>query len=176
MFFNSALRYKIHCTFDQMLRMFRLCFLLFLLMTFLFSCRKLDRFEKNVSIPGYQWKQSFEPEISFEITDTVSMYQSFLVLRHTHAYAYRNIWLQLSFRQPGDSIFRAEKFELNLQQSDGQWLGTGLSDIWELRHPLFSDIRFRQPGIYTIRIKQIMRDNPLSEVMSAGIRIEKMQP
>jgi gliding motility-associated lipoprotein GldH len=140
------------------------------------SCGKMDAYENNITIPQYKWASSFEPEFSFEITDTTSLYRSYLLLRHTHAYAYKNIWIELSTRQPGDSIFQVAKFELNLQKADGQWLGSGFSDIWEIRYPLFSDLRFRKIGTYTLRMKQIMRDDPLENIMSAGIRIEKTQP
>jgi hypothetical protein len=34
-------------------------------------------------------------------------------------------------------------------------------------------MKFKKPGTYTYSITQIMRDNPLSAVMSAGLRVEK---
>ncbi len=140
-----------------------------------FSCGKMGAYERSVVIPDHKWKNSFVPEYTFEITDTAALYRSFIILRHTHAYSYRNIWLELSTRIPGDSTFRSDNFELNLQQPDGRWVGTGFSDILEVRYPLFSDLRFKKPGNYTIRIKQIMRDEPLEHVMNAGIRVEKIQ-
>jgi gliding motility-associated lipoprotein GldH len=157
--------------------LFRLiyCTTLFFISVSLSSCGKLDTYEKNITIPQYKWTSSFQPEFTFEITDTTSLYRSYFLLRHTHAYAYKNIWVELSSRQPGDSTFQVAKFELNLQKADGQWLGSGFSDIWEIRYPLFSDLRFRKIGTYTLRMKQIMRDDPLENIMSAGIRIEKTQ-
>jgi len=157
--------------------LFRLiyCTALYFIFLSFSSCGKLDAYEKHITIPQYKWTSSFEPEFNFEITDTASLYRSYLLLRHTHAYAYKNIWIELSSRQPGDSSFQAAKFELTLQKADGQWLGSGFSDIWEIRYPLFSDLRFRKIGTYTLRMKQIMRDDPLENIMSAGIRIEKTQ-
>lgn len=151
-------------------------YLLFLFLSAgLFSCGKFDAYEKNVTIPENKWKSTFVPEFKFEITDTASLYQFYVLLRHTHAYAYQNIWLEMSTLIPGDSSFRSEKFELNLQHPDGRWLGTGFSDIKEVRYPLFSDLKFKKPGTYTLKIKQIMRDDPLDHVMNAGIRIEKIK-
>lgn len=152
------------------------CLTFFLCSASFFSCGKLDAFEKNNTIPGYKWAGNFEPSFSFDISDTASLYRSYILLRHTHAYAYKNIWIELSSQQPGDSVYRAAKFELNLQKPDGQWIGSGFSDIREIRHPLFSDLKFRKTGTYSIRLKQIMRDDPLENVMSVGIRIEKIQP
>lgn len=137
------------------------------------SCSSIDAFEKNAEIPKHQWTYDFQPQVEFNITDTVSPYNVFVTLRHTDAYAYKNIWLFLSTRQPGDSTFQKERFELTLQDQEGKWIGTGMSDIWEVRYPLFNNIRFTKQGNYTIRLQQTMRDNPLLHVMNAGVRIEK---
>lgn len=137
------------------------------------GCSSIDAFEKNAEIPKHEWNYNYQPEVEFAISDTVSPYNVFVTLRHTDAYAYKNIWLFLSTRQPGDSIFRKERFELTLQDQEGKWIGTGMSDIWEVRYPLFTNIRFTKSGNYTIRLQQTMRDNPLLHVMNAGVRIEK---
>ena len=60
-----------------------------------------------------------------------------------------------------------------MQNQNGEWIGTGMNDIWEVRYPLFSNIRFTKQGSYSIRLQQTMRDNPLLHIMNAGIRIEK---
>jgi len=54
------------------------------------------------------------------------------------------------------------------------WIGTGMNDIWEIRQPLFGkSFKFKKPGTYSFTITQIMRDDPLPAVMSAGLRLEK---
>lgn len=140
------------------------------------GCIKLNNFEQQVAIPAHRWSTNFVPEVQFQISDTSVRYNVSVILRHTHAYAYRNIWLNIATLQPGDSSVRKERFELLLQQPDGKWIGTGFQDVWEIRHPLFTNLRFQKAGIYTIRLQQIMRDNPLEHVMNAGIRVEKAEP
>lgn len=149
------------------------CSSLLIITLFFSNCRQLDTFEKNIQIPAHEWSYNNQPGIHFNITDTISSYNVFVTLRHTDAYAYKNIWLIISTQQPGDSSFKKERFELILQNQLGEWIGTGMSDIWEVRYPLFSNIRFTKQGSYTIRLQQTMRDNPLLHIMNAGIRIEK---
>src|ERR1700744_465224 len=64
-----------------------------------------DVFEKDIALPGQQWDGNFRPTISFNISpqDTVNRYNVFLVLRHTDAYNYNNIWIRGTVRQPGDT-------------------------------------------------------------------------
>lgn len=139
------------------------------------GCIYPHRFERNVEIPGQDWAYSFMPEIRFTVTDTTSHYDVYITLRHTEAYAYRNLWLKIHTRRPGENKFRTEQLELILQDEEGRWLGKGMDDIYELRLPLFSSIRFTQKGEYVIKLEQVMRDNPLSGILNAGIRIEKAE-
>lgn len=137
------------------------------------SCKQIDVFEKNTVIPAYAWQQSFSVNGDFLITDTLAAYSIYLVLRHTDAYQYNNIWLNIGLQPPGDSM-RFQKVNLQLGNDANGWEGTGMNDIWEVRKLLNGEPRrFKQPGKYRFKILQIMRDDPLLFIMSCGLRIEK---
>ncbi|MGC4101343.1 gliding motility lipoprotein GldH [Ferruginibacter sp.] len=136
------------------------------------SCTQLAVFEKDTSIPQYQWKSSFEVKGSFDVTDSAAAYDSYLVLRHTDAYKYNNIWLDLAIQPPGDTMHH-QKIDMPLGTDANGWLGTGMNDIWELRQLHFKGAHFKKPGRYNFIITQIMRDDPLPGIMSAGFRLEK---
>ena len=139
------------------------------------SCIKIEVFEKNVQIPNHEWKWENKPAINFDISDTITAYNIFITLRHTEAYEYRNLWLFVYTKQPGDKVYQKARIELPLQNAAGKWLSaTGMDDIWEHRIKLFENIKFKKSGIYSIQLEQNMRDNPLKHVMNAGIRIEKV--
>ncbi|MEI2748812.1 MAG: hypothetical protein V9E88_08650 [Ferruginibacter sp.] len=54
------------------------------------------------------------------------------------------------------------------------WEGSGMNDIWEVRKPLNTQARrFKKKGQYYFKLVNIMRDDPLQHVMSAGLRVEK---
>ena len=65
---------------------------------FAVSCKQTDVFEKNTVIPKYEWRSDFSATGDFVITDTVSAYSIYLVLRHTDAYKYNNIWLTIGYK------------------------------------------------------------------------------
>lgn len=138
-----------------------------------YSCRQIDLFEKNVSIPNYEWKSSFAANGTFVIEDTLSAYNLSIVLRHTDAYAYNNIWLSVGLQSPGDTLY-FQKIDLALGSDAKGWEGTGMNDIWEVRKLLNGrPRRFKKKGEYHFRINHIMRNEPLANVMSAGLRVEK---
>ena len=134
------------------------------------SCTQLDTFEKNTSIPNQQWKSSFEASGSFSIKDTLSAYNTYIVLRHTDAFKYNNIWLNVGIQPYGDSM-RYQKIDMPLGTDATGWFGSGMNDIWEVRQLL--GIKFKKPGTYNFSITQIMRDDPLPAIMSAGLRVQK---
>jgi gliding motility-associated lipoprotein GldH len=150
--------------------------LLFALFSALFifsACRQIDIFEKNTSIPQYAWSSGVAAEGTFNIKDTAAAYNLSIVLRHTDAYAYNNIWLNVGLQSPGDTMFY-QKIDLSLGSDAGGWEGTGMNDIWEVRKLLNGrPRRFKKNGEYKFRILHIMRDEPLKNVMSAGLRVEK---
>lgn len=140
---------------------------------FIASCKQMEVFEKNTVIPNYKWQNNFTVTGKFVITDTVSAYNIYLVLRHTDAYQYNNIWLNIGLQPPGDSL-HIQKVDLKLGDDANGWEGTGMNDIWEVRKLLNGEPRrFKQAGDYNFSISQIMRDNPLLNIMSAGLRVEK---
>lgn len=141
---------------------------------FITSCDTVDVFEKNVAIPNHAWSSQFTPEVSFDITDTTSQYNIFVVIRHTDAYRYKNIWMTLTLQQP-DSSVKTQKLELQLATDAKGWLGTGMDDIYEHRIPITT---LQKPltlkkGTYRFRLANAMREDPLEHVMNVGIRVEK---
>ena len=141
-----------------------------------YSCKQIDVFEKNTVIPGYAWHSAFTAKGSFTITDTASPYNIYLVLRHTDAYRYNNIWLDIGMQAPGDSLF-VQRTDISLGTDATGWEGTGMNDIWEIRKLLNGEPRrFKRAGVYNFSIKQVMRDDPLKNIMSVGLRIEKKAP
>lgn len=139
------------------------------------ACARLDVYEKNVSIPKYEWQYNFQPSFDFAITDTSSAYMIYIVVRHTDAYRYNNIWLNIGTKNPGDSI-RNQRFELQLASDAKGWEGVGMDDIWEVRKPITKGaVKFNKAGTYSFTLSQIMRENPLPNVMSTGVRVEKVK-
>ncbi|CAN5820970.1 hypothetical protein BH11BAC4_BH11BAC4_16200 [soil metagenome] len=137
------------------------------------SCTQVNVYEKNTPIPHYKWEQGFGASGNFIISDTLAAYNIYIVLRHTDAYNYNNIWLNIGLQSPGDTMF-FQRVNLALANDAGGWEGTGMNDIWEVRKLLNGPPRrFIKNGEYKFSINQVMRDNPLPGIMSAGLRVQK---
>ncbi len=146
-----------------------------LIISFLLTgCREIDVYEKNTPIPNMQWNSDFSVTGTFLIKDTTSTYNVFLVLRHTDAYAYNNIWLNIGLQSPADTGLQYQKINVSLGTDAAGWSGAGMNDIWETRTKISgTPKRFLKKGSYNFSIAEVMRDNPLKNLVSAGLRIEK---
>jgi gliding motility-associated lipoprotein GldH len=142
----------------------------------IYSCQTIDLYEKNVSIPDFAWKSNFKPEFRFTIKDTTVPYSVYIVLRHNDRYSFNNIWVSLTTRVPGDTAVQKVQYELPLANSEG-WIGAvAMDDLYEHRiliTPRNEPVYFRKPGEYIFTIEQVMRQDPLENVMNVGLRIEK---
>ncbi len=126
-------------------------------------------------MPKQEWQNDFKPQIDFNIEDTASLYDIYLVLRHSDAYDYNNIWIKATVLQPGDSKPRSQQYDVTLATNNRGWLGTGMDDVYEQRILIQPQTKFARPGDYRFTLEQIMRENPLLHVLSAGLRIEKIR-
>jgi gliding motility-associated lipoprotein GldH len=153
----------------------------FVLLTSFFllpACGKVDVFEKNATIPQQSWSSNYKPEITFTIQpeDTTSRYNIFIVIRHTDAYRYKNIWLNINTESPG-GVTNNQPLNLQLATDNKGWLGSGMDDIFEHRIQITppQNPERLSAGTYRFKLENIMREDPLKNVINVGIRLEKAQ-
>lgn len=138
----------------------------------LYSCQTNDLYERVVSIPHLEWKSNYQPQFKFIISDTQSHYDIFVLLRHNEKYEFNNIWINLTYQLKGQPPVSGQ-YELPLANNEG-WMGTAMDDLYEHR------IRITPPegiklkaGEYVFTLAQIMRKDPLQNILNVGLRIEK---
>src|SRR6266480_3015242 len=140
----------------------------------LVSCNTLDVFEKDLPVPGHRWESNFQPSIEFEINDTSSFYNVYIVLRHTNEYRYNNVWIKASVKEPGSPDLKSRQYDLLLANNNKGWLCSGMDDIFDHRILIQPQTKFNKSGKYQFTLQQIMREDPLPHVMNVGLRIEKV--
>jgi gliding motility-associated lipoprotein GldH len=132
-------------------------------------------FEKNQQFANHEWASSAKPDIAFDINDTVSQYNIYIVVRHTDAYHFNNLYVRVTVKEPGDKLGRTGDYDLQLATNGNGWIGTAMDDIYDARLLIQPKTRFRKTGTYLITLEQLMREDPLKSVLSAGLRVERIQ-
>jgi gliding motility-associated lipoprotein GldH len=144
-----------------------ICFLISLA-----ACQTIPLSEQNTIHPDHQWNSAKPEKYLFNIIDTNQLYKIIFVIRHHNAYHYKNIWIELRHSSTAEQS-KTETFNLNLANDQKGWLGTGMDDIYDQRIPLYSKPIKLKYGMHTFTIKHTMREDPLQNILSTGIRIEK---
>jgi gliding motility-associated lipoprotein GldH len=134
------------------------------------SCQTVDLYERVIGIPKQEWKSSFKPQFNFTIKDTQSHYNIYVVLRHNEKYEFNNLWISLTYQLKGQPPV-AGQYELPLANNE-RWLGTAMDDLYEHWVQVAKGVSLKG-GEYTFTIGQIMRKDPLENVLNIGLRIEK---
>jgi gliding motility-associated lipoprotein GldH len=94
------------------------------------------------------------------------------MIRHSEAYAYNNIFLFVTTKYPDGKVL-TDTMEVILANQKGEWLGSGMGDIYDFKVPIKKNIRFPLGGKYQFVFEQGMREDPLPMIMDLGFEIEK---
>lgn len=132
-------------------------------------------FEKNLDFKEQAWPSSIKPDIAFDITDTMALYNIYIVIRHNDAYHFNNMYVRATVKEPGDTQGRTGDYDLQLATNGKGWIGTAMDDIYDARLLIQPGTKFRKAGTYHITLEQLMREDPLKNVLSAGLRVERIQ-
>src|SRR5690606_22923313 len=120
----------------------------------LIGCGKADFYQKNVAFDNGNWNAEEPGVFTIDISDTVSRYNMYFLIRHDEQYPFNNIWIRYKYKGPNDSVYRSsDRLDL-LMNND---------------NPIFKEI-----GRYEIQIEHLMRQETLEGVMQAGLQIEKL--
>jgi len=120
------------------------------------------------------WKWDQPEEFDFEATDTASLNNIIISLRHTTEYPLSNLYMYVHVTGPsGQQMFDTINFYL--AKPSGEWLGKGISKTREIGYLYKKNTRFPEPGMYRVSIEQAMR-LPEVPVTELGVRVEKTNP
>ena len=150
-------------------RSFPVLFISLLLLT---SCDKEMVYDQYVSLENGIWKWNDVAVFDIDVTDTLSLNNIFIQVRHSTDYHMSNLYMFVNVKGPNGQ-FRRDTVNLVLATPEGKWTGIGTGHLRELRLLYKSQTRFGLPGNYNFSIEQAMRKSELP-VSDVGVRIERI--
>ena len=144
------------------------------------SCDSNRVFDEYKTLPNQWHKDSI---VEFEITppDSINAYNLFVNLRNTSEYKYSNLFLIVEMNFPNGKKVK-DTLEYQMAKPNGEFLGTGFSDVKENKLWYKEGVVFNEAGSYKVSIQHAMRANGqvkgvenLEGITDVGFRIEKLQ-
>ncbi len=129
-------------------------------------------FSEYKTFSNGEWFATEKAVFDLEITDTQTLNNIYLMLRHSEAYPYNNLFVFVTTKYPDGKVI-TDTMEVVLANQKGEWLGNGMGDIFDFKVPIKKNVRFPLGGKYQFSFEQGMRVNPLPMIMDFGFEIEK---
>jgi gliding motility-associated lipoprotein GldH len=150
--------------------------LLFALTALLFftSCNKNVVYSEYKKFDDQQWAANNKAVFDLDITDTLTLNNVSLMIRHSDTYPYNNLFLFVTSKYP-DGMVKKDTMEVILANEKGEWAGSGAGDIYDVKIPIKRNVRFPLAGKYQFVFEQGMRVDPLPMIMDFGFEIEKVK-
>jgi gliding motility-associated lipoprotein GldH len=147
---------------------------LFLLISLFFtSCDRNVVFEGKQDFPERYWAFNNPATFNFEIADTELKYDILVSIRNSATYPYQNIYMQYYLEDETGRLISRELKNIQLfNPVTGVPVGKGLGDLFDIERPFLEEYQFENPGKYSFRIDQFMRQDSLAEVVSVGLKVK----
>lgn len=134
------------------------------------SRRVYDTFSDVGSAQGWTYEQTMP--FATDIADTATRYNIYVNVRHTDDFPYSNLWVKLYTTFPSGKRIE-NRINLPLADKSGKWFGEGSGDVITAQVPIQEAAKMPETGAYRFEIAQDMRQNPLTNILAVGIRIEQ---
>jgi gliding motility-associated lipoprotein GldH len=138
------------------------------------SCDSSRIFEENTSIPEYKWFQDNIIKFEVDIEDEKMPTNFYINIRNADGYPYSNIYIFIKTTFP-DNKTAVDTLECILADEQGNWLGSGMGDIFDNQIPFKRNVKFPTKGKYTFELQHGMRGKFVPLIMDIGMRIEKAE-
>jgi gliding motility-associated lipoprotein GldH len=139
----------------------------------LFSCDRARVYEENHELASKSWYEDSVQTFSFAVNDVSKPYNVLINIRNSESYPYYNLFLRYYLSDSLGKELKSQQLELLLMDAKtGKPEGKGLGDIFSHQFNLLKGFVFPKAGTYTVKLKQYMRQDPLPDIYSVGVRVE----
>ena len=157
----------------------RFVIVFFLLMS-LNSCDETHVFDQYKTVSD-SWDKEEKIRFVLPTLDSLQQYDLFINIRNTNEYRYSNLFLISEMQFPNGKIL-TDTLEYEMALPNGEWLGTGFTDLKESKLWYKENVSFVEEGSYIITLQHAMRKNgetlginSLEGITDIGFRIELAQ-
>src|SRR5699024_10607155 len=134
------------------------------------SCRKQSILDENEAIHARRWYREQEAAFNVKIDSRSTAYDLFLNIRNSVNFQFSYLFLVLELRNPNSSKVNYV-VKIKMTNGEGLWIGKGSGNIYSQQVRFLSDYHFPDSGMYTFKVKQNMRANPVEGIHDVGIRV-----
>jgi gliding motility-associated lipoprotein GldH len=142
------------------------------LLLFLSACSPGKVYEKHVKMEHLAWNRFNTITFDVPIEDTGNGYDIFIAIRHITDIPYPDIDVYFYFSTPGGET-RSRRINIPIKDKEGNNLGDGLGELWDVNYLAWKGFLFKEPGICKFEISSAMSQMDLVGVLEVGLIVRK---
>ena len=143
---------------------------LVLLVAVLASCTKEALVNKTEEVASGEWEMMDIKSFSYEVSDTLTPFNYFALIRHGGNYKYQNLIIYFKTYFPNNQ-FIIDTIDCPMASPEGKWHGSGLGDLLDNQVMFKRNIQFPIAGKYKFEIQHAMRPNTIDDIYDVGLLI-----
>lgn len=135
------------------------------------ACGPDYSFRETRELPPAGWAYADSLRYAFRIDDSTQVYDLHLLVDHTEALPFQNVYVRLTTVFPGGER-RTEVVSLQLAENTGTWLGDCRGEACTLDIPIQQGAYFSQVGPYELTLTQYTRRDTLPGVRALTFALQ----
>jgi gliding motility-associated lipoprotein GldH len=155
----------------------RISLFLILLFAIFTSCDSKRIYEASMDIGEDGWRETQVLEYKFEVQEASQPYNIFYTVRYSNNYPNYNLYVKDYIADTSGKVLLEKLQGMDLfKPTTGAPYGSGFGGNLDYTILGLSNFKFPHKGLFTIKVKQYMRQDPLKGILAFGIRLEKYNP
>lgn len=136
------------------------------------ACGRGTIYKEYREMENYTWNRFDVLEFDVPIENAGTGYDMILAIRHIEQIPYEVLKVNFTFYTPSGEM-RSLDYDLKIKDHEGNLLGEGMGDLWDLEVPMREDFRFSEEGVCRFEIHNRMPRVKTIGVMDVGLIIRK---
>jgi gliding motility-associated lipoprotein GldH len=138
----------------------------------LLCCTPGKIYEKHVKMENLAWNRFNTITFDVPIEDTRSSYDISIALRHITDIPYSDISVYFYFTTP-DGETRSRTINIRIKDKEGNNLGDGLGELWDIEELVWEGFRFNEAGTCKFEVSSAMSHMNLVGILEVGLIVKK---
>ncbi len=141
-------------------------------MLLLTCCNQRKVYEHYEDIKGNIWNRFNVIEFDFNIENPSTPYDFYVAFRYMEQLPLKSMTIDFTFYTPSGET-RSSEHRIDFKDKDGNLLGHGMGDLWDVEKLLWKGFTFTEPGTCKVEISSKMSYSDIPGIMQVGLIVKR---
>lgn len=126
-------------------------------------------------VENFMWEKNDVRKFIVAVEDESSSYNISFALRHIYGLSVASFPIKLKIEDLDGVVVFDEEAVVEVMNSNGDYVGDGAGDLWDIEQLITGDVVFPAKGSYTISVSQEFEEGDIPFIMEVGLLVDKAE-